>query len=452
MTWCYVPEMDCPSAQAVVDLIWASCWPNRDSTPAPLSNGRNPPDGALSQHSAPDTSPLPQFGMTSQLLTENQFAGRSTPSLPDTHASHSVRPDSARERTTNATSGRTLHASSTKSGHDGFGSKTSEVMSRLAQKPCCENYKPWVMRLQLAFSQRQKQARRMKGAVGSQWPTATATSQAQTAESPTPGQTGGTTLAGSAEQMWKTPDVPNGGRSASAEMSPTGMMPDGTKRQVGLENQAKMWATPATIMTREGWTKEQITQRQIEVKNRTNQNGKHHTGNGTGLSLAAQATIWPTPASRDHKGENSPDHLLNGTGRKHMDQLPNFVAHGFSHPDHPTQTHGATWQYRLGTLRQLWALTKSSHGRSIARRLFRNRHKRRLNPLFVEWLMGWPPGHALCDCSEMEWSHWLLRMRGALSVLPTAYAPWIWEPPMDDQNVQGDLFETLNTESEAAYG
>jgi len=49
--------------------------------------------------------------------------------------------------------------------------------------------------------------------------------------------------------LWQTPNVPNGGRVNPMEMSPTGIMPDGTKRQVGLEHQVKMverglWPTP----------------------------------------------------------------------------------------------------------------------------------------------------------------------------------------------------------------
>lgn len=38
-------------------------------------------------------------------------------------------------------------------------------------------------------------------------------------------------------------------------------------------------------------------------------------------------SAWPTPAARDYKGANGADHLENGTGRLHLDQLPNFVAH-----------------------------------------------------------------------------------------------------------------------------
>jgi hypothetical protein len=54
----------------------------------------------------------------------------------------------------------------------------------------------------------------------------------------------GTLSSQAKSEMWLTPNVPNGGRVNPPEMSPTGTMPDGSKRQVGLENQAKQWATP----------------------------------------------------------------------------------------------------------------------------------------------------------------------------------------------------------------
>lgn len=70
----------------------------------------------------------------------------------------------------------------------------------------------------------------------------------------------------------------------------------------------------------------------------------------------------------------------------------------------------------------------ASHGRATWRRLWKARTKRRLNPIFVEWLMGWPVGHALCGCSETEWFLWQRDMRGALSQLPMASGQWIWKP------------------------
>ena len=46
---------------------------------------------------------------------------------------------------------------------------------------------------------------------------------------------------------WPTPNVPNGGRVNPEGTSPTGMTPDGEKKQIGLEEIAKKWATPVAM-------------------------------------------------------------------------------------------------------------------------------------------------------------------------------------------------------------
>jgi hypothetical protein len=77
------------------------------------------------------------------------------------------------------------------------------------------------------------------------------------------------------------------------------------------------------------------------------------------------AMTWPTPAARDHKGANSAEHAMEtGGGRKqHMDQLSNFVGHS---PRVPAMKYG----------KHIAASSPSS--------------RRRLNPAFACWLMGWP--------------------------------------------------------------
>ena len=94
--------------------------------------------------------------------------------------------------------------------------------------------------------------------------------------------------------------------------------------------------------------------------------------------------------------------------------------------------------------RPLWASMIASHGRVVSRRVLKARARRRLNPLFVGWLMGWPIGHALCACSATEFTLWQQRVRGALSVLPMALGPWIWRPA-DGAEVreQMNLFEGM---------
>ena len=254
--------------------------------------------------------------------------------------------------------------------------------------------------------------------------------------------------------MWFTPDVPNGGRALPKGTTVTGRKTNGGKAQVGLQNQSILWTTPqAHDVTARGSGQKptakagnaclatDAAQWGTPRASDAEKGGPNVAFGSGGLPLPAQAAQWPTPASRDHKGENSPDHLTNGTGRLHMDQLPNAVAHGFSLPALSMPTHGPT----LSQLRPIWrplrASLIASHGRAVWRRLWAGRNKRRLNPLFVEWLMGWPIGHALCACSATEFTHWQQHMRGALSQLPTAYGPWIWAPPTEPMMVQGRLFE-----------
>jgi len=134
---------------------------------------------------------------------------------------------------------------------------------------------------------------------------------------------------------------------------------------------------------------------------------------------------------------------VNGTGRLHMDQLPNAVAHGFHHPDPATAPHGVPSCVWRPISRRLLRSAISSVAPTTLRRWLRKGawRKRRLNPIFVSWLMRWPGGHALCASSETELTHWSQDMRGALSALPTASGPWIWKPPHDHvEPVQESLF------------
>jgi hypothetical protein len=75
---------------------------------------------------------------------------------------------------------------------------------------------------------------------------------------------------------------------------------------------------------------------------------------------------WVTPGPNDFKGSSQP-----GQRRGQLDEQ---VSHRF-HLDLPTPTPGEQ---------------SSSDGPN----------SRRLNPNFVEWLMGWPPGWSACEPLE----------------------------------------------------
>jgi hypothetical protein len=150
---------------------------------------------------------------------------------------------------------------------------------------------------------------------------------------------------------------------------------------------------------------------------------------------------WPTPAAQNWKGSSEAS-ITRSDDKSRMDLLHYRAEQGFIRPAHATWPDGPRSLPHAPISRPLWASMIASHGRAVSRRILKGRNKRRLNPLFVEWLMGWPIGHALCDCSATEFTRWQRQMRGALSRLPMASGPWIWKPPAmtTDQSRQLELF------------
>jgi hypothetical protein len=249
----------------------------------------------------------------------------------------------------------------------------------------------------------------------------------QTKENPAPNQTGGTTIAGAAEN-WGSPRVTTNGGNGNVR----------TDAKARLEDQASMWQTPNTAVA-SGGNSNRSGDRRGELLLRGQamnwpspraedsescgnhpRNGKSHSGDSlTGITnewrtpnshlidgaktktkilnrsstypqigLADQIRQWPSPSTHDHKGENGENHF-NSRERPHLAQLPNFVAFHFSRPAQTNLTDGE----------------KSSPSR------------RRLNPLFVEWLMNWPIGWTDFAFAETEWSRWLQQSRSAYSAI-----------------------------------
>lgn len=91
------------------------------------------------------------------------------------------------------------------------------------------------------------------------------------------------------EQLWLTPDAPNGGRRAKGgPMSKTGKTLDGKKRQVGLQNQVA-WATPQAHDSQGCKSQEQVA----AMRQRT----------GAGVSnLNEQVQNWPTAHANCNTG------------------------------------------------------------------------------------------------------------------------------------------------------
>jgi hypothetical protein len=186
-----------------------------------------------------------------------------------------------------------------------------------------------------------------------------------------------------------TPNTPNGGRVVPDEIvMAKGKTVEG-KRTVGLESQTRCWQTPAKFLGK--------YRRQA-----------HQTERAEKLLLAqAEDTSWPTPASRDVKGANSETHCTEtGTGRKHMDQLPNFLAHSPQAREIGTLGQPSSQETRDSRRQPLTVSPPAAGMHSDIRR--------RLNPLFVEWLMGWPLGWTdFAPVATASFQSWL-RMHSCL--------------------------------------
>jgi hypothetical protein len=172
---------------------------------------------------------------------------------------------------------------------------------------------------------------------------------------------------------WLTPNVPNGGRSVpEATVLAKGQTETG-KRTVGLESQVRFWRTP--------------------VERDHHPHGlANRTRNVPTILLAHQADAWPepvrlwgTPTTRDWKDS------------------------ACAAADVPTNG-------LLGREAARWAASRLDPENSTPGEKS-SPSPRRLNPLFVEWLMGWPIAWTDCDSAAMEWCRWRQRMRLELSRL-----------------------------------
>ena len=240
------------------------------------------------------------------------------------------------------------------------------------------------------------------------WPTPMAGTPAQNGNS----AAGNSDFSRGVMALWQTPRVTTGGYTRDHGQS-------GAER-LTLSGQSEAWATPRASDAEKG--------------------GPHQAFGAGGVPLPAQAAQWPTPAAQNWKG-SSEGSVTRADGKSRMDILHYRAEMGFTRPAPAITPDGLQPSHHAPISRPLWAWMTASHGRSVSRRLWKTRGKRRLNPLFVEWLMGWPPGHALCGCLGTAFTRWQRRMRGALCRLPTALGPWIWKPATEAAAMsQDDLF------------
>lgn len=306
-----------------------------------------------------------------------------TASLAASRVSPTALPGGSVEASMSATCGPTPDASSCNPDAGSSLSKMSAACSRrgltksLEPSGYGETFASLVSRLRSDCSRRRKSARAMSGS-------------------------------GSSSSAWPTPAVPNGGRSnAEGVLSATGMTAEGEKRQVDLNYAAKMfhasaWPTPsardwkgsnqeemhdrgakgaplnetAVLWAPPKWPTPAVTD-SFGARNRTSGRSDPESKHHDGVTLSDAITMWSTPRSSD--GEKGGPNQAFGAG-------------GVPLPAQASQM--ALAQDIYSPLARVTVKTGKSH----------SKERRSLNPLFVEWLMGWPPGWTLLVSTDFACS------------------------------------------------
>lgn len=179
-------------------------------------------------------------------------------------------------------------------------------------------------------------------------------------------------------RMWMTPNLPLGGRKNTAEQVQAKGKTDSGKRQISLEGQTMHWPNCQTPLR----YVEPKPNYQTRLPNETsNEYWARMTAYETenGINPAEGGMHWPTPKARDSKSAEDQAGMM----RDSPDL--NVIASHFSLPAPPTSTHGG----------------KSPSGST-----------RRLNPAFVDWLMGLIPGWT--DYAPLETASYLSKVRSLL--------------------------------------
>jgi len=261
-------------------------------------------------------------------------------------------------------------------------------------------------------------------------------------------------LLGRVATLWATP---NGGRVLDDETVATkGTQEDGTKRQVDLGSQVRLWATPRaedseqcgnhpgandslTGQTRL-WQTPQTDSFRSRSGDRKDEQGldqqtrlwktPHGIANtdrfgktgGGGGEFHKQAMAWPTPTAEPYGSSQNGINGKGGTYERPSANTPSLerLSHSFLPPP-ATPTLGDDSLLSAPTLRPPSpSPTKIDSGSPT--RLPRAARpprllKPKLNPQFVEWLMGLPIGWTGSGRAGIPLCLWRARMRFALSRL-----------------------------------
>jgi hypothetical protein len=294
------------------------------------------------------------FGRTLRPSHGPSFTAAWTSSLAATRASHSAQPASDSAPKTQDTSGRTSAEELTLFDLGSVSSKTSKDTLPSGCVTFCTTWASWVTERRLAFSARLKSARRTSEKESSSWPSPNA-QVSQDGESP---------------ETWL--------RRKEA-MKAKGYNGNGCGTPLTIAVQLHGQAAPASsssIGSRQGWWG---TPRATEAKL-----GRHYTPGMTGKDLTKDVMQWATPQAHDAQGPKTPEQIAamraKGHGVKNLNEQACWGAP--TARDHKSGRGNEDRQYK--------ELTP----------MVERQQSGKLNPRWVETLMGLPIGWTMPSCTS----------------------------------------------------
>ena len=404
MTWLYVPPEYSQSVPEAEGLTWdleslarllaLSVTSNEKHSPPQLWLRRWKKDGWIRRLS----------GAISEPLTASRGVARWIGSLAVSPASPTASPVSSAELPTGEISGPLPQGSYETSDPASSSWRMFQESVGITSTPSDLSFKQWDTELRKDYSLRRKSVRPTSASGFSSWHTPasdmstshggrwngryyikkngrkeSSTLTHQTARwDPPPAEIGTiTVLMDAITRMWPT-------QTARDAYAPSDA--DAERHQIPLRMEAAEWPNPQNDSDK--WRSPQATDAKLELRDQAGnwptilaEEGKERKSHGKGgqVSLARAARNFPTQVYRDYKDWDV---------RNKKSPSKNYEA--YSHLE----------------------LTTSMPGHKCSHRC------RRLNPLFAEWLMGWPTTWTLLPLGvvdsgslEMAWSHWWRRMR-----------------------------------------
>jgi hypothetical protein len=193
---------------------------------------------------------------------------------------------------------------------------------------------------------------------------------------------------------WTTPDC-NTSTYSNGKMGPN------------IREQASNWPTPSATVMNDGEAPETWHARAQMLKL------NHTNGNGAGLPLTVAAVQWPTPnVCSPNSMRGNPQDPAKRKAQGHQVNLHDVAGHWkFSPQAQPTQPGQESSAVSHGSDQ------RSASKNSTTPKLL----SRRLNPMFVEILMGWPldwtSAHESSASSAAETALWRSKLRQRLCCL-----------------------------------